>query len=314
MTSKAHSREPRAEISGILLVEKPAGITSAHAVAIVKKALGGAKVGHLGTLDPFASGLLPLCIGEATKIAPYLNVADKAYVGVVKLGVRTDTLDGTGEVVAREGVPSLDGFDWDEIAREFTGAILQVPPAYSAIKRAGVRMYELARRGEAPELEPREVVIRELAVEPCGPDSLRVTVTCSKGTYIRSLARDLGERIGCGAMLESLVRTRFGPFCLEDALALVSLETGEGRQAAKDALVGPAEALAHLRALHADAGTSARLRAGHQAALLRLDLPVGAGEQARVLGPDGCLVAVVSDEGAGWRLDRVFHPPKPCAP
>jgi len=298
---------------GILLVDKPAGISSARAVALVKKALGGAKVGHLGTLDPFASGLLPLCLGEGTKIAPYLNVADKAYVGTVELGVRTDTLDGTGEVIARAAVPPLASFDWSAVAAEFTGTIEQVPPAFSAIKRAGVRMYELARRGEAPDLEPRTVVIRELTIEVAGPTCLRLAVTCSKGTYIRSLARDLGERLGCGGILATLVRTRFGPFALMAALPLERFAQPEGHNRLEGAFVSLSDALAHLRALHADSGTVARLRAGQQAALATLEAPVGAGEKARVLGPDGRLVAVVADAGTAWRLERVFHGPKPCA-
>ena len=296
---------------GILLLDKPAGITSAHAVAIVKKVLRGAKVGHLGTLDPFASGLLPLCLGEGTKIAPYLNVADKTYVGTVKLGVRTDTLDCTGEVVGRSDVPPLDGIDWRALAAEFTGTIEQVPPAFSAIKRDGVRMYELARRGEAPELEPRSVTIHELKIEPLDAECIKLTVACSKGTYIRSLARDIGDRIGCGGALATLVRTRFGSFDLAEALPLARLQAEDGASVAAQAILSPCEALGHLRVLAADRATTARLRAGQQAALATLDRPAVAGEKARVIGPDGALVAVVGDEG-GWRIERVFNT-KPCA-
>lgn len=298
---------------GVLLLDKPPGITSAHAVAVVKKLLRGAKVGHLGTLDPFASGLLPLCLGEGTKIAPYLNVADKAYVGTVKLGICTDTLDCTGEVVGRCDVPPFDAIDWPALAAEFTGPLEQVPPAFSAIKRSGVRMYELARRGEAPELEPRTVIIRELRIEPVTADGIKLTVTCSKGTYIRSLARDIGKRLGCGGTLATLVRTRFGSFDLADALPLARLEADDGASIAARAVLSPCEALAHLRILSIDRSTAARLRAGQQAALAILESPTAAGEKARVVGPDGGLVAIVGNEN-GWQLERVFNAPKPCAP
>ena len=147
-------------LDGILLVDKPRGISSAAAVARIKRALGSPKVGHLGTLDPFASGLLPLCIGEGTKIAPYLNVADKAYEGVVRLGISTDTLDCTGNVTATAPAPDVDDARLDAIARELRGRTTQVPPVFSALKRGGTRMYELARRGEAPELEARPVAIQ----------------------------------------------------------------------------------------------------------------------------------------------------------
>jgi len=300
---------PNADVmttDGILLVDKPRGISSARAVAAAKRALGGPKIGHLGTLDPLASGLLPLCVGQGTKVAPYLNVADKAYRGVVRLGVVTDTLDVTGEVLSEAVAPDPATLDLAALAEAFTGAIEQVPPAFSAIKRGGVRMYELARRGEAPALEPRAVVIRRLHLCRLGPDRLAIELDCSKGTYVRSLARDLGERIGCGATLEELVRTRFGPFDLGAALALADLETG-GPDRARSALVPIDAALAHLRPIDVDRVTAIRLRDGQQQVLERLDRPKGSGEKARVRAPETGLVAVVVEAGGRWRLDRVFR-------
>jgi tRNA pseudouridine55 synthase len=305
--------EPSVRKGGILLLDKPPGITSARAVAVAKRSLGGPKVGHLGTLDPFASGLLPLCVGEGTKLAPYLNVAEKAYVGVVRLGLCTDTLDGTGRVLDEREVPDLASVDWERLASAFRGSIEQVPPAFSAIKRGGVRMYELARSGNAPELEARTVTVHELALAPLGRDCVKLDVRCSKGTYVRSLARDIGERLGCGGILERLTRTRFGPFALADTVPLGRLEA-DGGSAAEAAMLGLADALAHLRSLHADASTAARLRAGQQAALARLAVPGEAGENARVLGPGGELVAVVAESGGTWRLDRVFSAGESCAP
>jgi tRNA pseudouridine55 synthase len=298
----------RAATDGILLVAKPTGMSSAAAVAKAKRALGGQKVGHLGTLDPFASGLLPLCVGEGTKIAPYLNVADKSYIGLARLGVRTDTLDITGQVESTAAVPPLENIDWAALAREFTGEQMQVPPAFSAIKRDGVRMYELARRGEAPQLEARRVIVHRLVIAPAGEGALRIEVDCTKGTYVRSLARDIGERLGCGATLETLERTAFGSFVLADAVELEQLGDAD---AVRCALLGPADALEHLRSLATDAATTARLRAGQQAALLRLDGPRNADEKARVVGPDGELVAVVGCDGTGWRIERVFRTASP---
>lgn len=322
------------DFDGILLVDKPEGITSAHAVAVVKRRLreaaprrrGGAgsgsrpgpKVGHLGTLDPFASGLLPLCVGEGTKIAPYLNACDKAYAGIVELGLVTDTLDATGAVLERRPAPDPACIDLDDLARAFTGELLQVPPAYSAIKKDGVRMYELARRGQAPVLEPRPVTIRRLeiarvaaAAPAAGGPRLTIAVECSKGTYIRSLARDIGERIGCGAVLAELRRTRFGAFCVADAVGLADIEGADGAQRAARALLRPAEALTELRSLGVDAVVAARLRSGQQGALASLPRPSAAGEQAKVVTADGSLAAVVGERGGGWRIERVFCTDQP---
>ena len=288
------------------MVDKPEGVTSARVVATVKRALGGPKIGHLGTLDPFASGLLPLCVGEGTKAAAYLNQADKSYRGVIRLGVTTDTLDRTGTVLTTNAPPDLASIDLEELAQRFAGTMDQVPPAYSAIKRDGVRMYERARRGETPAIEARPVTIYSLSLTALLPDRLRIELACSKGTYVRSLARDIGQALGCGAILEELVRTSFGDFTLSAALSLEDLTAPAGRAVARRALVGPAEALARLPAVAADEATAQSLRRGRQQSLAHLALPAGAGRHFRVLAPDRSLVAVVVDAGAGWRLDRVF--------
>ena len=312
--STAPTKRRPADVHGILLVDKPEGMTSAAVVAVVKRALGGTKTGHLGTLDPFASGLLPLCLGEGTKIAQYLNTADKAYEGVLRLGVATDTLDRTGSVTATAEPPATDELDLVTLAAAFRGEIEQVPPAYSAIKHGGVRMYELARRGEAPTLEARRVVIHELSFSPVDAQRLRISVSCSKGTYIRSLARDVGERLGCPAMLEGLRRTAFGSFRLAQALPLAAIEAG-GAGAAAAATISMADALSHLRALTlADAEGAARLRSGRQEVLDRLPPPTAHGEQARIIDADRALLAVVTERDSRWRIERVFRASAPCAP
>ena len=301
----------RSDIDGILLVDKPEGITSAAAVAVVKKGLGGPKVGHLGTLDPFASGLLPMCLGEGTKIAPYLNTADKAYTGTVRLGHTTDTLDITGTELSCDDPPDVGGLDLEALAAHFTGDLEQVPPAYSAIKKDGVRMYELARKGEAPELEPRPVTIHGLRLAAAGPGLLDLEMTCSKGTYVRSLARDIGEHLGCGAVLAALRRTKFGAFGLDAAVQLDRVRApGEGADAdARAALLAPAAALTDLSALPVSAADGRALRSGQQAALLSLGAPAAVGQTAKVVDPDGGLVAVVKEQHGRWRLDRLFQSP-----
>lgn len=323
---------------GILLLDKPVGITSAKAVSVVKGLVSGGagrrksatKVGHLGTLDPFASGLLPLCLGEGTKIAPYLNTADKSYTGTIKLGVTTDTLDSTGDVVSEAPVPTIDEALLSEVTAEFTGALQQVPPAFSAIKKDGVRMYELARRGEAPELAPRAVTIHRLRIERAGESELAIEVDCSKGTYIRSLARDIGERLGCGGNLATLRRTGFGGFRIADAIELARLESGssgsEDAAMAAQALISPARALDSLPTFTVGAEVAEKLRNGQQAALAALGTlrsPASAGhrtrpksgqaacagtdELAKVVTAEGGLAAIVAAEEGRWRIARVFR-------
>jgi tRNA pseudouridine55 synthase len=291
--------------AGILLLDKPVGISSARAVAVVKRALGGAKVGHLGTLDPFASGLLPLCIAEGTKVAQYLNLADKRYDGVIRLGVETDTLDRTGETTATCDAPDPGKLDLDALAKSFTGDLDQVPPAFSAIKQDGVRMYKLARAGKAPKLEARRVRVHSLALEALGDDRLALTAHCSKGTYIRSLARDIGRRIGCGGSLDQLERTGFGTFELAQAVSLDDVE--QGPEGINSAIIPLTEALAQLRQLTPGDSVSTGLRAGQQRWLLDLEPPRDSESLARVIDECGRLVAVVRADGGRWALDRVFH-------
>lgn len=289
-------------MDGILLIDKPEGMTSAAVVRDVKRALG-CKVGHLGTLDPFASGLLPLCLGEGTKIAQFLNAAEKAYEGVIRLGARTDTGDGTGSVVEETPLPcDLSAERCSRVAASFLGDRTQVPPMYSAIKRDGVPLYKLARQGVDVEREPRAVRIDSIALEPLDPSRLRLRVECSKGTYIRVLAEEIGAALGTCAHLETLRRTRFGHFRLAAALALpVSPET------ARAALIGPREALEGLEEVRVDDALATRIRRGQVSALQGLARPTTAAETRKVVGPDGCLLAVVaSDSGGRWQFARVL--------
>jgi tRNA pseudouridine55 synthase len=293
---------------GIVLVDKPEGLTSARVVARVRSVAGKVvKVGHLGTLDPFASGLLPLCLGAGTKIAQFLNLSDKAYTGQLRLGVTSNTLDRTGELKAGGPVPRLSEQDLRVIERRFSGPIEQVPPVFSAIKKGGVPLYRLARKGIEVEVGPRTVTVHRLTLAPAGPDRLRIDLECSKGTYVRSIARDIGEQVGCGALLEELRRTGFGPFRIEDAVALERLtDEDTGATALAAAVIPPHEALGHLPVIEVDGATADGLRYGRQAVLSGLAPQAGeSGACARVVCR-GSLVAVVALGDEGWRLSRVF--------
>jgi tRNA pseudouridine55 synthase len=208
--------------SGILLIDKPAGVTSFEAVRRARRALGTKKIGHLGTLDPLATGLLPLCLNEATKLVPYLMPEPKVYRARVRLGVTTTTQDAAGEVVATsEAMPTPE--EVYRAAVGFVGQLTQVPPIYSARHYQGERAYRRARRGQAVELAPQTVTVYELRVEEVALPEFSFTVKCSQGTYVRTLAQDLGEALGCGAHLAALRRLAVGPFRVDEALPLAAL-------------------------------------------------------------------------------------------
>ena len=210
-------------INGIIVVHKEAGYTSHDVVAKMRGICGQKKIGHTGTLDPQATGVLPVCLGSATKLCDMLADRDKEYVAGLLLGVETDTQDTTGRILAEHPV---------EVSREevcagalsFVGEYLQVPPMYSALKVDGKKLYELARAGREVERKARPVTIHALEVCSCSPPEAVLRVSCSQGTYIRTLCADLGEKLGCGGVMSSLVRTRVGNFCLEEALTLGQLQ------------------------------------------------------------------------------------------
>jgi tRNA pseudouridine55 synthase len=234
-------------LDGVLVVDKPAGMTSADVVARVKRLLRARRVGHTGTLDPMATGVLPVCLGEGTKIAGYLLAEDKAYEAELLLGVETDTLDAEGTVTARDpdGAAAVTEAAVRSVLAGSVGPGVQVPPMFSALKHRGKRLHELARAGESVERPPRPIVIHELTVHELALPRVRFFVHCSKGTYVRSLVADVGRALGCGAHLTALRRTRSGSFGLDRALNLAEL----GPEAAREALIAPAEALAHLPAV-----------------------------------------------------------------
>ena len=295
-------------MNGVVVIDKPAGLTSAEVVRRIKRLVKPARVGHLGTLDPFATGVLPILIGEATKLAPFMESGEKHYEGTIKLGSETDTLDRDGTVVRTASLPSLAPERLAAIEREFTGSLTQVPPVFSAIKRAGVPLYRLARRGiDVAPPEPRQVEITLLQLELAAPDSLRFKLVCSAGTYVRALARDLGNALGTAAHLEQLRRTRSGGFSNEDSMPLDQLLGAmEAKEQAGFRLIAPAQAAPALPGVEVDAEVERRLRNGDSSAL---DLLAPAAAQLfKVLNSRGQLVAIArATSRATATIERVFN-------
>lgn len=238
----ARRRNKGRNISGILLLDKPVGITSNLALQKVKRLFDASKAGHTGNLDPMASGLLPICLGEATKISGYLLDSDKTYLGTVRLGERTNTADAEGEVIETRPVENIDETRVREVLAQFVGEQEQVPPMHSAIKQNGQPLYKLAHQGIEVERKARKITIYKIDLLRISENELEIEVHCSKGTYIRTLAEDIGEMLGCGAHLSALRRTQSGPFNMEHVVTLPELEElAEQGSDALDKLLQPIE-------------------------------------------------------------------------
>lgn len=282
----------RRNVCGILLLDKPAGISSNRALQMARHRYGAAKAGHTGSLDPLATGLLPICLGEATKIAGYLLGSRKAYRAVCRLGASTTTDDAEGEVISTRPVPDLDQAAIEFALAGLRGRIVQTPPVYSALKQGGVALYKRARRGEQVQAPAREVEVHRLTLESRDRDSLNLYVECGSGTYVRSLVRDLGVKLGCGAHLTALRRLWVEPFRAPLMHTLDELDriAADGGPPALDALLLPLHAgIAALPALHLDAHQSLRLRQGQ-----KLALPAQpASPLCRAMDATGQLIALV---------------------
>lgn len=255
-------RTSRSRIDGVLFIDKPAGITSNGVLGAVKRLFNAAKAGHTGTLDPFATGLLPVALGEATKFSGHLLDADKTYLATMRLGVTTTTADLEGEVLQTRAV-NVDDESLRAALARFTGDIAQVPPMYSALKRDGKPLYEYARAGQTLEREARTVHIHQIELVSRDGDEAVMRVACSKGTYVRTLAEDIGESLGCGAHLTALRRESTGGFSLQGALTLARLE--EMDIGNRLAALRPVDSLvAALPMLAMDAALAARLQQGQR--------------------------------------------------
>lgn len=286
-------------LDGVLVVRKEAGWTSHDVVAKVRRLFGGVKVGHAGTLDPAATGILPLLIGKGTRIAEYLMEWDKEYRAVLRLGETTDTQDATGTLLARQATDNLTRSMLDEAVAQFRGAIRQVPPMYSAVKVAGMPLYKSARAGKTVEREARTVHIRELDLLKFEGRDVTFRVVCSKGTYIRTLCADIGEALGVGGHLLALERRRVGPFMLEQARTVEEVVTRLAIGRLGEDLWSLDRALEGLPAIHVDATTASRVRHGAPVPLsgiLRWDLPSRhesmSGKAVRIHDTEGRLLAV----------------------
>lgn len=281
-------------ISGVLLLDKPGGMSSNAAVQIVRRLADARKAGHTGTLDPMATGLLPVCLGDATKFSADLLNAEKGYEARVRLGIETDTGDAEGSVTATHAVEGITLEAVRKAAAGFLGEIDQVPPMHSALKRDGVCLYTLARRGETVEREPRRVRILELEVSCFDGESFTMRTLVSKGTYIRVLAEDIGRALGCGAHLTALRRTRVGHLTLEGAETLENLRSLATPQAVRGKLTPADSLITTLPRVDLSAADEARFLLGQ-----RIALGLEARGRVRVYGPVTGLLgtAVVSDRG-----------------
>lgn len=292
-------------MDGIILVDKPAGPSSAEIVRRIKGQVKPARVGHLGTLDPFATGVLPILVGEGTKLATFLQEGEKEYEGLIALGAETDTLDKSGTVVRTAAVPELNALRLEDIAERFTGMIEQTPPIYSAIKRAGVALYKRARRGEEVAPPPsRRIEVRRLQLEADGRDTIRFLLICSLGTYVRSLARDIGIALDSAAHLAELRRIRSGRFDVADARpfqdVMRALDDG-----ASAGLIGLRESMPDVVEVAVDAEIERRFRNGDSRALDNL-VPPGA-KMFKVVARGELLAIAEATSRVTARMLRVFN-------
>jgi tRNA pseudouridine55 synthase len=299
---------------GFFVVDKPAGITSHDVVSRMRRILATRKVGHTGTLDPFATGVLPIAVNDGTKVIPFLDEGIKQYDALLCLGVSTDTLDMTGKVLNRGDWSEIDVERFKGALTRFSGRISQMPPMFSAIKRDGQPLYKLARQGLEVEREARLVEIHALEIRTFAPPLIGLRVTCSRGTYIRSLADDIGAELGCGAALQELRRITSGPFRLAAALTLDQLESAAANGGLDSLRLSPYDALSHLSDVPLTPAGLARVVHGRSPEWgeTELDEPICIDEPCFVrLSRDGELVAVarldpLQDGPVRIILKRVF--------
>lgn len=285
------------------MVDKPVGLTSHDVVQVIRKGTNIRRAGHTGTLDPRASGVLVVLIGPAVRLSEYVSASDKRYQAILQLGASTDTYDADGTVTRSRPVEHITELQFEEALKGFIGEIEQIPPPYSAVKVKGRKAYEMAREGEEVDLAPRKIKVYTLDLLEWAPPEAVIDVYCSSGTYVRSLAHDLGEKLGCGAHLIGLRRTRSGRFTLRDAVPLrklrESFESGNWYQY----LIPAAEALSDWPALDLSEEQVEMIRHGH-----RIPAQVGSPAQVRGVSADGELVALLGyiPESGEWQPKKVF--------
>jgi tRNA pseudouridine55 synthase len=295
--------------SGFLILDKPSGPTSHDMVAFVRRGTGQRRAGHAGTLDPLATGVLVICLGAATRLSEYLLGESKRYLATARFGAATTTYDSQGEVTATAPV-TLGRQDVEAALAEFRGDLMQTPPAYSAVKQGGRKAYELARRGQAVELEARAVTVYDLRVEAWNLPDVVLAVHCSAGAYVRSLVHDLGQRLGCGAHVTALRRTASGHFEIDQAVAEAALRRAFADGSWRQYLVPMPAGLPHWPVVQLDGAGAARIARG-QAVAAGTEAPRGTDRLALGLGSGGRVLAVLELDTAlaVWRPKKVLVEP-----
>lgn len=290
-------------VSGVLVVDKPIGLTSHDVVQIIRRGTGIRRAGHTGTLDPRASGVLVVLVGPAVRLSEYVSASDKRYQATIRLGRSTDTYDSEGTITGTAPLQDITEEGFNEILQTFIGEIEQVPPPYSAIKVKGRRAYNMARKGEKFELEPRKISVYSLELLEWAPPEVVIDVFCSSGTYVRSLANDLGDELGCGAYLIGLRRTKSGRFTLRDAIPLRRLQEAFDAGDWYMNLIPAAEALSDWPLIELNGDEVELVRHGHR-------VPAESGSQgwARGVSQQGDLVALLEfiEEDGEWQPRKVF--------
>jgi len=291
-------------ISGVLVVDKPVGLTSHEVVQIIRRGTYIRRAGHTGTLDPRASGVLVVLLGPAVRLSEYVSASDKRYQAVILLGKTTDTYDADGRVLTSNPVDNITEAQFEETLQQFVGEIEQVPPPYSAIKIKGRKAYEMAREGEDFDLQPRKINVYSLELLEWAPPEAVIDVYCSSGTYIRSLANDLGKMLGCGAHLVGLRRTKSGRFTLRDAVPLRKLRESFDDGSWYQYVIPAAEALSDWPSIELTEANVDAIRHGH-----RVPGEAGIGKMARGISLDGELVALLEFDAASneWQPKKVFN-------
>ncbi|MEQ4488627.1 MAG: tRNA pseudouridine(55) synthase TruB [Dehalococcoides mccartyi] len=295
-------------MNGILNINKPSGLTSFGVVSKVRHIYSQKRVGHGGTLDPSATGVIPVFLGSATRLIEYLSSVRKTYLAEIELGTETDSYDSEGEITSRKSCEHITADMVRNALPDFLGEITQIPPMYSAVKHRGVRLYNLARQGIEVERNPRKAVIYGIEFLGFASPVLRLRIECGHGTYIRSIAFDLGRKLGCGAYLKTLVRESYGPFHLATSLDLADLEAAENEGRLADILLPPEAAVGHLPRITLDDESIIRLVNGLE---IRLEM-TGQPEAMAVYSAENRFAAVIRPETDGsWHPAKVFLSPCP---
>jgi len=289
-------------ISGVIVIDKPIGMTSHDVVQVVRKGTNIRRAGHTGTLDPRASGVLVILVGPAVRLSEYVSASDKRYQAVIQLGTTTDTYDADGRVLSTTSV-DISEKQFDDVLQSFVGEIEQVPPPYSSVKVKGRHAYDMARNGEEVDLDPRMINVYNLELLEWAPPEAVIDVFCSSGTYVRSLAHDLGEKLGCGAHLIGLRRTRSGRFTLRDAVPLRKLKESFEDNTWEKYLIPAAEALSDWPAIELSSEELDIVRHGR-----RIPAEPGVGNMARAISEDGELIGLLEldQETMEWQPKKVF--------